>query len=74
MPRIVYSRLLDGFRKYTIYRCQNSMYILETHSLCVHKMILQDRSENNIWMFKGQLYQETEIFLQDGICTEQVII
>ena len=49
------------------------MYILETHSLWVHKLILQDRSENNIWMFKGQLYQETETFLQDGICIEQVI-
>jgi hypothetical protein len=46
------------------------MYILETHSLCVHKLILQDRNENNIWMFKGQLYLETEIFLQDGICSE----
>jgi hypothetical protein len=46
------------------------MYILETHSLCVHKLILQDSNENNIWMFKGQLYLETEIFLQDGICSE----
>ena len=73
MPRSVYSRLLDGFRKYTNYRCENSMYILETQSLCVHKLILQDEIENNIWMFKGHVYQETEIFLQDGICIEQVI-
>ena len=28
------------------------MYILETQSLCVHKLILQDRSENYIWMLK----------------------
>jgi hypothetical protein len=28
------------------------MYTLETHSLCVHKLIIQDRNENNIWMFK----------------------
>ena len=49
------------------------MYILETQSLCVHKLILQDEIENNIWMFKGHVYQETEIFLQDGICKEQVI-
>jgi hypothetical protein len=49
------------------------MYILETQSLCVHKLILQDSNENNIWMFKGHVSQETEIFLQDGICIEQVI-
>ncbi len=33
----------------------------------------EDDIENNIWMFKGHVYQETEIFLQDGICIEQVI-
>ena len=38
------------------------MYILETQSLCVHKLILLDEIENNIWMFKGHVYQETEIF------------
>ena len=58
MPRSVYSRLLDGFRKYTNYRCWNSMYILETQSLCVHKLILQDRSENYIWMLKDTLIKK----------------
>ena len=58
MPRSVYSRLLDGFRKYTNYRCWNSMYILETQSLCVHKLILQDRNENYIWMLKDTLIKK----------------
>ena len=50
------------------------MYILETQSCVSISCCLQDEIENNIWMFKGHVYQETEIFLQDGICIEQVII